>query len=460
VRWEGPWRLRPVAVAPGRRRDVGSPAQMSDGRRFSAGGQLRPPPRRLVIYSDAGVAGGHEVMTMRLAQGWLAAGAHLTFAVSRSNGGLRGMVAGLAGGRSTQVAIVSLPFRTRPVQGVRALFLGGRRVEWVARQLRAAAPDAVVVAAGALEAGAVGVLAARAAGIPAIAYIATARSVRCEGRPFAWVRDAVNGSVYYRSLAGAVAISGEQRAELVARGVPRERTAVVENFMDPPGPQPPRDAARARLGIGRRGFVAGLAGRIAFKDKGQDLLARALRGVPIGARDFSLVIAGGGPDEPRLRRLLSAVPGGVPTTWIGWRDDLADFFAAIDVLVIPSRREGVPLVMVEAVLRGVPVVASAVDGMAAWLPPGWLFRVGDPHGMLDALGRARSPGVLGELQRAQVRFRRVFLRRTGPREFLDAVANFLQLGPPAAAGRKAAFFSVRRPSALRGWPGGRRSGSR
>lgn len=397
---------------------------------------------------------------MRLARGWLAAGAHLTFAVSQSNRGLQDMVAGLAGERSTQVAIVSLPFRTRPVQGVRTLFWGGRRVEWVARQLRAAAPDAVVVAVGALEAGAVGVLAARAAGIPAIAYVATARSVRGEGRPFAWARDAVNGSVYYQGLTGAVTISGEQRSELIARGVPPERTAVVENFMGPVGPTPAREGARARLGLAQRGFTVGLAGRIAFKDKGQDLLARALRGVPVGARDFSLVIAGSGPDEPSLRRLLSAVPGGVPTTWIGWRDDLADFFAAIDVLVIPSRREGVPLVMIEAVLRGVPVVASAVDGMAAWLPRGWLFRVGDPHGMLDALGRARSPGVLGELHRAQVRFREVFLRRTGSREFLDAVANFLQLGPRPAAVRKAAFFLVRRPGALRGWPGGRRSGSR
>jgi len=59
-------------------------------------------------------------------------------------------------------------------------------------------------------------------------------------------------------------------------------------------------------------------------------------------------------------------------------------------LLIPSRFEGVPLVMLEAMSCGLPVVASNVDGMAEVLPEAWLFASGNSRAMIDALLRVKN----------------------------------------------------------------------
>ncbi len=58
---------------------------------------------------------------------------------------------------------------------------------------------------------------------------------------------------------------------------------------------------------------------------------------------------------------------------IPWTDDIESFYDQIDLLAIPSRYEGVPLVLLEALARGIPVIASATDGMEEILPKSWTF---------------------------------------------------------------------------------------
>jgi len=65
---------------------------------------------------------------------------------------------------------------------------------------------------------------------------------------------------------------------------------------------------------------------------------------------------------------------------IGWKNDLREVYAATDVLLIPSKVEGVPLVMLEALSYRIPVVGTDRDGMRSWLPVEWRFRWGDTEG--------------------------------------------------------------------------------
>jgi glycosyltransferase involved in cell wall biosynthesis len=164
------------------------------------------------------------------------------------------------------------------------------------------------------------------------------------------------------------------RAVAAALGVP---APVLPPVCDPPGPQPDRRAARAALGVGHERLVVAGIGRFAY-EKGFDVLVRAMALLP-GA---TLLLAGDGPEGRRLRRLAR----GVDVRFLGWVDDVDLPLAAADVVAVPSRREGLGLVALEAAARGRPVVATGVGGLpevAANLVP-----CDDP----EALGRAlRGP---------------------------------------------------------------------
>ena len=76
-------------------------------------------------------------------------------------------------------------------------------------------------------------------------------------------------------------------------------------------------------------------------------------------------------------------------------DNPERIYSAIDCLLIPSRYEGVPLVMLEALASGVPVVGSCCDGMKDLLPGDWLFESGSIADMSETFSRAASAGFKG-----------------------------------------------------------------
>ena len=111
-----------------------------------------------------------------------------------------------------------------------------------------------------------------------------------------------------------------------------------------------------------------------------------------------LAIAGDGPDLPALAALARQL--GVKIELLGVRNDLPDLLAAADVFVLPSRWEGQPLVLQEALRAGLPVVAFDVGGVRAvagdaaiLIPPG------DVAALAGAIRRVLAePGLAGQLR--------------------------------------------------------------
>lgn len=174
----------------------------------------------------------------------------------------------------------------------------------------------------------------------------------------------------------------ESVAREIARWVPRDRLRVVRNGVDAGRLD---ERARREVGAARALFAAGgqgpwlvAAGRLA-RQKGLDRMIRALA-LGGGALDRArLGLIGGGPEQTTLGRLAERAGVAERLLWLGERREVAGFLAAADVVVLPSRREGLPFVALEALALGRPLVAMAVGGVPELVSSereGWLVRGG------------------------------------------------------------------------------------
>jgi glycosyltransferase involved in cell wall biosynthesis len=206
-----------------------------------------------------------------------------------------------------------------------------------------------------------------------------------------------------------VAVSDATRAALIAQGYPSDRTIMVHNGIEV------RDAAApAAIVPAPPGPVLLEVGRLCDV-KGQRELIAAL---PKLARDdVTLLLAGedvesGGTYRSALEREARELGVADRVRFLGRRDDVPALLAAADALVLPSSVEGLPLVVLEAMAAGRPVVATAVGGTPEAVvdgETGLLVRPGD----VDALARAvdslladpERAGRLGEAGRVRVRER-------------------------------------------------------
>ncbi|MEI2701381.1 MAG: glycosyltransferase [Baekduia sp.] len=184
-------------------------------------------------------------------------------------------------------------------------------------------------------------------------------------------------------------------SEAVARhcidrnGWPAGQVSVIRN-----GVEPERctggDAARGRelLGVpGERPIVLMLA-RLE-QAKGIDVLVDAARKVP----DAVFVVAGDGPYRGEAERLIAEAAIGARFHLPGRVDALADVLAAAEVAVLPSRVEGLPVFLLEAMAAGVPVVGSSIPAIAELVEDGrtgLLVPVDDAAALSAALARALS----------------------------------------------------------------------
>jgi glycosyltransferase involved in cell wall biosynthesis len=123
-----------------------------------------------------------------------------------------------------------------------------------------------------------------------------------------------------------------------------------------------RRSAREALGIADSALVMGFVGRV-VPDKGVRELIETQR---ILGREFSnlyLLLVGSPEAEQPLSRTTVELLRSTPRTLsVGFQADVAPYLAAMDVLVHPSYREGLPTVPLEAAAMGVPVVTTAIPG--------------------------------------------------------------------------------------------------
>lgn len=142
-----------------------------------------------------------------------------------------------------------------------------------------------------------------------------------------------------------------------------------------------REALRARFDLPREAFALISAGRL-VAGKRLDVAIDVLARLP---SHVHLYLAGSGAHQSddvsaALREQVARLDLAERVHFLGLRDDLPDWYRAVDAFVFPTAREGMPVALLEAMASGLPVVASDVEGVRGVLPDehyGWLCPVGD-----------------------------------------------------------------------------------
>jgi glycosyltransferase involved in cell wall biosynthesis len=229
-----------------------------------------------------------------------------------------------------------------------------------------------------------------------------------------------------RCVDSFVAVSPETAALARRRGeVDERRLLVITNGVDL-GAFQPRAAARARvraeLKIPEDAWVAGTAGRLAV-EKNQALLVRAA--APLLGPEAHLVLAGDGPLRPALAELAATRGASASVHLLGSRRDVPDVLNALDVFVLSSDTEGLPLVILEAMATGLPIVSTNVGGIADVVDEGgtgFLVPAGDEEQLRARLGSLRADP---ELARAFGRRARAAAEETHSSERMLSAYNDL-----------------------------------
>jgi len=193
-----------------------------------------------------------------------------------------------------------------------------------------------------------------------------------------------------RRFDGVIAVSRPLMEELQKRGVRKERLHLVPNAWTPPSRPLSRTAARAELGLEEGDRVMGWIGRL-IPIKGCDVFVDALSRVP--GEDWFAVIIGDGPELEGLRARVRGAGLDHRVSFAGSVPEAAGFLSAFDLFVLSSRSEGTPMVLLEAMGAGVPVVATRVGGVPHVLRDGvegWLVPPEDPRELARSLEEALS----------------------------------------------------------------------
>ena len=235
------------------------------------------------------------------------------------------------------------------------------------------------------KAGTVGRLAARRTGVP--------RAVHTfHGFPFHEFQSLARRQAYVsierrlgRFTDVALCVGAGVAAEAVRRqlvaperirtiGVVVDGLEVAAASADDPAPQV-RRRARIALGLPLDAPVIGAVGRLTYQKAPEDFLAAMQR---LGRLDATGVWVGGGELAERIGRQARALSG-ARVILAGERTDVLDVLPAFDVFALPSRYEGVPTAIVEAMSCGVPVVATAVNAVSDVVVPGETGLLVPPH---------------------------------------------------------------------------------
>jgi glycosyltransferase involved in cell wall biosynthesis len=159
-----------------------------------------------------------------------------------------------------------------------------------------------------------------------------------------------------------------------------------------PGNPAVRTRVRTQLGFATDQVVVGTVGRLVAA-KAYEHLLEAFARIRARIPDACLLVVGDGPQRQELEVRADALGLGQAVKFLGLRDDVRELLAALDVFVLSSIREGLPVALLEAMAAGLAIVVTDVGGMPEVVEDeisGLVVPAGDPGALATAVQRLLS----------------------------------------------------------------------
>jgi glycosyltransferase involved in cell wall biosynthesis len=341
----------------------------------------------IIFYDDSPVFGGHEVMSLLGLEAVLAASSlPIHFIASSSNTKLCEKISAITE-KFSQLHLEKVPYHSAKLEAIRNGLLPAR-AKRLAERFRELAPSLIVAIQGNIEHSSIALHAARIAGIRSLSYIPVPHSNADMGARFGRIRDLF--CAHLLKLPDAYITITDEMAHMLRQQGATAPIEIVYNGVEIQRFQVGcAKTACDKLGLPHDKLRIGVIGRIEFRQKQQQLLIEAVASDPALASTCHLAFAGDGPDASTLQKLIHQYQ--LSATLIPWCDP-AHLYHALDALIIPSRYEGLPLVMLEALASNTPVLGSDRDGMKDLLPPEWRFQPNSSAALANAIREFQKNG--------------------------------------------------------------------
>ena len=210
-----------------------------------------------------------------------------------------------------------------------------------------------------------------------------------------WLFNTINERIYkqidlrvLRRFDCVVSVSKVLFDEMISGGVPRRKLRIIDNGIDVAALAGiSRESARARLKLDDSIVVAVCVASLT-PEKAHRTLLRVLFRHDEALASLKLFIVGDGPLRMELESIAESLGVRRQIEFLGHRNDVRELYAAFDMFVLASEKEGLPMALLEAMAVGLPVVVTGVGAIPKVITggkEGYLVRPGDIDGIAEAL---------------------------------------------------------------------------
>lgn len=339
---------------------------------------------RVIVYADSAIFSGAEALLCDVVSGLAGEpGLELAIAAPPANDELAERLCDAA----SATLAYRVPLQPLPIAAVH--LYDPRRLRQVRSALAGAKADVLLVNLPSLEYGATPLVADPLPSVPSLGLAHITGSMKSLDFRLGGLREALARRAV-RRLDRVMVLSDHAAAEFP---VTWRRPGIPADVIRMPLPDLQREEraeAREKLGLPGDRRIIGIGGRITMKQKGHDTLLAAAPEVVAAHDDVHFAVAGEGKDAEALIRQARKLGMDRRLHFLGHVAPISRFLSALDLIAIPSRFEGLPLIGLEALELGVPGVAASVDGLCDVWPERWRVPAGDSGRLAKALNEMLS----------------------------------------------------------------------